>query len=525
MGRQEKRLLRVARLGVSQHELEQGARLRRATVREERVDARLGDLHPRLLTRRECERPLEHLEGGRVTEPRERVAEPAENLASPPLVEPLAEGSAKEGRCRLRGSAGEGPAGRIAQRLLRPRLADPLGLQDVTGDGLRAGAVVPEQRRGAAMLGRSYRRRDVGVDRAPYQGMLERERFAIGEHTGRDQGRHGRQRGRVVDVCELGGVAKLASVAEDSHGTREAHRACVEPAQASEHGVAQALAGQRDDSGCTLPVGDDPFLARCLEQFAEQQRIAAGRGVAGADEAALRHRSRTACDQLLRPVDAERLEQPDPDARRREKLSERTGLAYLDRSRRREQRHRKSLDPAREIDEPPQRSGIAPVQVVRDQEHRLVRGDRGEEPVEPEGDGRGVRFALVRVPEYRLRRLRRAGEPAPSLIRAGGTHDRLEDLAHEPEAQVALELATTSAQDAKRRDVGRGGVEQRRLPDADGPLDNHDPAVASARVVEELTDLGQLRLPLDEFPHRDGHSRSLPVCRPRAWREPPTANS
>ena len=152
----------------------------RATVREEGVGApprRSPSAPPDSARVRAPPRAPRGRPGHRAARARRRA--PAENLASPAARRAApAEGSAKEGRCRLRGSAGEGPAGRIAQRLLRPRLADPLGLQDVTGDGLRAGARrLPEPRRGAAMLGRSYRRRDVGVDRAPYQGMLERERF------------------------------------------------------------------------------------------------------------------------------------------------------------------------------------------------------------------------------------------------------------------------------------------------------------------------------------------------------------
>ena len=109
------------------------------------------------------------------------------------------------------------------------------------------------------------------------------------------------------------------------------------------------------------------------------------------------------------------------------------------------------LEPPDEVGEEAQRGAVAPVQVVHGQQERPVGRHVRCQPVETvqrrEGRIRGQPVALrVRGLEDRACRRRRAGQPA--LASLAVRERRLEQLAHDAERKLALELAATRGEDA-----------------------------------------------------------------------------
>ena len=149
------------------------------------------------------------------------------------------------------------------------------------------------------------------------------------------------------------------------------------------------------------------------------------------------------------------------------------------------------------------------MQVVRDQQDGLLLGDRGEQPVQPVGDGCGIRRALALLAEHGRGRARRAREPAGPLGRGCAAQERLEQLADEPEAQLALDLSAVGAQD---RDVGRGRqdgarVEERGLADAGRPLEEQRTAVAVPGPLDERRGFGELPIAVNQALYRQHRHR------------------
>ena len=347
------------------------------------------------------------------------------------------------------------------------------------------------------------------IDGRPQQRVLERERLAVGQHADRDQRAERCNRGVTVDRGELARVAQLAVVSENRHGARELRGRRLEPPETPEHRGAQAVARKGVDVRDVLHIERETLAACGLEQLAQQQRIAAGGSVARSREREVGLRAGAAGDHLACRADAERLGSQDAHALRRGQLHDLVGLVGLAGAARSEQSHRESVDPAGQVHQPAQRRRVAPVQVVRDEQDRLLLGDRGEQPVQPVGDGCGIRGALPLLAEHGRGGARGAREPACPIRRGGAPQQRLEQLADEAEAQLALDLSAVGAQ---HRDIGRGRqdgarVEERGLADAGRPLEEQRSSVTVPGPLDERRGLGELPIAVNQALRRQHRHR------------------
>ena len=195
----------------------------------------------------------------------------------------------------------------------------------------------------------------------------------------------------------------------------------------------------------------------------------------------------------------------------REVVEHRLPLARLGRAGGGDQADREAVEAPRQVGEPAQRGEIGPVDVVHEHEQRPLLGKVGREPVQAVQRRAGVLLTAHAV-QHRPRQRRRAGE----VLFA---HDRLEQLPHDRERKLALELGPARAQHAPVVRQRPRRPQQPRLADPGRPFDQQ-PATAA---VEHPRHGGDLGVPLLELLHRpnicDGSGEGLGVSpMPRARR-------
>jgi hypothetical protein len=171
----------------------------------------------------------------------------------------------------------------------------------------------------------------------------------------------------------------------------------------------------------------------------------------------------------------------------------------LGRARGDDQRDRQLVDAAGEHPERPQAAGIGPVGVVDEQHQRLLLGEVGRHPRKPvQAHVAGV------VAEGRLvaafhnvgRELRGIGEQARAAGVVGSAQLVLEELADDPEGEVALELGTGRGEHAHPAGSSAQRAQQGRLALSGGGLHEGGPAVAVAGGFEQRTQGGEFGLAL-----------------------------
>ena len=141
---------------------------------------------------------------------------------------------------------------------------------------------------------------------------------------------------------------------------------------------------------------------------------------------------------------------------------------------------REAVEPLREVGEPAQRGQVGPVDVVDEHQQRPLGGEVGRQPVEPVQRRAGVLLA-AHAAQHRPRQRRRAAEVLVA-------HDRLEQLPHDREREIALELRPARAQHQPAvRQLPRR-AEQPRLPDPRRPFDQQ-PTPAAAEHPPHGRDL------------------------------------
>ena len=169
------------------------------------------------------------------------------------------------------------------------------------------------------------------------------------------------------------------------------------------------------------------------------------------------------------------------------------------------------------------------MRVVDDQAERTDRRQIRAQPIEAVKDrergidarrGRPLRNGYAGQPQQ-------AGRHAGSALQQIGTLElrclgqrRLEELTHDSEGEIALQLGPPRPQHAHsavccRRPRRR---EQRRLADAGRPLDHHEPAAARASLGQRRLDPRQLFAPIEELPGGRGLCHVPRPYRPAAGR-------
>jgi hypothetical protein len=168
---------------------------------------------------------------------------------------------------------------------------------------------------------------------------------------------------------------------------------------------------------------------------------------------------------------------------------------------------RQLLEARHEEHQEPQRGGVRPVRVIDDHAQRPPLREVGAEPVEAVEDGeRGVLVGDGGLGA--LRGARQAEQPGGHAGRAPEElgrplhrpERRLDELAHDAEGELALQLGTPGAEDAHPRRFGhRPGVgQQRGLAHARRALDHDEHAAAVTGPGEGAVHARQVALSLQQ---------------------------
>ena len=193
-----------------------------------------------------------------------------------------------------------------------------------------------------------------------------------------------------VELGERGGVAKLASVAENRRRSGDRDRVWWQAAEADRDRSGDR-ARAKPEHGLGVRAGRlESFLSDRVEQCTHEQRVPArGNGDGGAERLS-RLEPESRAGELRDRGKRQRSRLDDQGRRVGEQLVEqRRVVALLGRSRRGDNDERKPLQPTHEVPQPVQRRSVGPVQVVDDQAGRLQVGEVRGQPVEPVLDREG----------------------------------------------------------------------------------------------------------------------------------------
>ena len=449
---------------------------------------------------------------GRLPRGRLRAPQLGEDLGALAGVVGLLERAAQVARRRLRGAAAHRVGGGRAERADHLGTGAGAGLQRVRGDALgrRAGGA-QDPHRGAMGRG-ALAGVELLVDRPAEDRVRERDAAVARVEDPRAAQRGHRAAGRVDrHAGQRGHPVGRRAVAEDRQRARHGARLRRQAAQRELH---RARHGRRADLAHALDArGDrrDALLRERGQQLDEQERVAAGRAMA-------RRRERAA----PRPPRASRragavaasLSGPGRTRPGRglggELAEQRRVAAELAGAQGGDERDRQVLEAPGEVRDEPQRQLVGPVGVVDDEQQRRLLGEVRREPVQPvqERVGRALPRPLAgrrRLEAEQLRRQPRAAlQQPPPLGRRGRAQAALEQLARDAEGELALELAAAAGEHleaALARTVARG-VQQRRLAQARGRLDEHQPTGAAAGGVERFVDDLDLGIPFEQLAQR-----------------------
>ena len=279
-------------------------------------------------------------------------------------------------------------------------------------------------------------------------------------------GRRGRRVG--VDAGEVGGLRELGGL-EHRDGLGEAHGDRRQAAEAHEHRPPDGARAEGLDARRLGGRRRHAVLAQRLDELAHEEGDAAGRALAGGGEVGLRRAPEAVLDQA--PDRAGRERRRAQDARERigeQEREQRRGGALGLRARGHDERERQLLQARQQEGQEAQRRRVGPVRVVDGEHERAVAGEVRAQPVEAVQDGErrvgGGGLAAVRA---RARQAEQppghAGRPLQQVVAgAGGDLGQrgLEQLAHDAEGEVALELSAARAQRARAR--GRRTARGRR---------------------------------------------------------------
>ena len=396
-----------------------------------------------------------------------------------------------------RGAAGGGGAGR------RPERRDPApvpgggGEEQVRGDPLGRRAGVRERLGRRRVARAALARGEILVERGTDDGVDEPQARVLGEDVGPDEVVRRGRGGLLAQPGHVGGEPRVAVVAEHGDRPRQLVRVRAERREPVQHEPAH---GRRPD-GLHLARGGgrrrDPRRVDGVQQLAQEQRVAARRGVARAAELVRRAGAQALPRQRGRGGLAERPRvQRDGGGARGHLAPQGAGLVD-GRASREEHRDREPLDPLREEGEEAQRVPVDPVAVVDEHEERRLVGEVDDQPVE------AVQRLEARVAAVLPRRAREQSRRGTGGAReriGRRVERRLEQLAHHAERERLLELGAGRVERRQARLLGRRArrARQHRLADPGRPLDQRQRSRARARLRESVATGRKLALPLEQ---------------------------
>jgi hypothetical protein len=378
----------------------------------------------------------------------------------------------------------------------------------VLGHALFVVGVAVQQLGGAPMGERALGARQLLVDAGAHERVHEGQRAPGLEDARRHEGVDRQARRAGLQARERRGAGQLGTL-EHRERPRKALGGLGQAAHAQQDPApCTARAGGRD-AGRGASVGLDALRAQRLDELADQEGRAPGRAVAGLDEGRVGPGAQPRLDEPGDRRQAQRRGPHDVGRRVGGENGQGVGAVALDLGARGDDQRDRQLVQAREQEgKEAQRGGVGPVRVVQRQDERAARGEVRAQPVEAVQHGEG---GVER--HCRLAFGRRAGQPQHARRLPGGALEQLgalfgarlaqrglEQLAHDPEGEVALELGSPRAQDAGGAVVGGGAGrgEHRRLADPRGPFDDHGGARTLARAGDGRLDARKLAVALEQ---------------------------
>jgi hypothetical protein len=402
-----------------------------------------------------------------------------------------------------------GLPGRVEQ-VDRPGVAAGRRMEQLGGDLLDAGALVAQHARGPLVLQRALGGRQLVVDGVADQRVDEAERRLLAQDLRLDE-RAGDGGDRALVAAGEGGHGGQRGALPE-HGDGACDRAGVlrQPPQPYEHRRRRGARADGADDVDVLRGGRDALGLERAQELAQQQRVAAGGVVAGGAEQRVRGGAEPVAHEHGDGVRAQWAGADRQGRRVLRQLGDQAGVgARLGGAERGGEQDRQALQPPREVREEAQRRAVAPVQVVDGQQQRPLGGDVRGEPVEPV-QRRERRDALAHLGEHRAGGRRRTGER-----RAGPRRDvALEQLAHDAERELALQLRRAGGEDAQRGPLAQAG-QQAGLADPGGALDQDEPAAARRRRLRRGVQRGLLGVALEQH-----HAAASAPARSRRERTP-----
>ena len=364
----------------------------------------------------------------------------------------------------------------------------PIGVQQPGGGTVRGVALVALQR---------------PLDGSADDRMDEARRVGGGQHLpAHEAGGQRHRRGRLHG-SDRSRVAQRASVSEDGQRLRQAEGVRIEAAHARHHPSRDLLDARRQEHG-----GVDRGRSRVVGCDRPQQ-LGQVKGIAAACRPDRRAELIVGPPAGRRPHDrgggglAQQRGVHDHRCLGPQRRQRRAGRRRLVGAQRDQQRQLQPLQPRREVGQPPQRGLVCPVRVIDGDQHRSSGRKVGGEPVQAVQDGkrRVVGRRRCRLAEQqRPHRGSGSGEQCFALWGFGAREPPLEQLAHDAEGEVRLELRPAGSQDlvATLLRLPAGRVDQRRLPDTRPTLDQEHLAAAFQQRVNRR----ELAFALDQLVHR-----------------------
>ena len=392
----------------------------------------------------------------------------------------------------------------LVEELRHPHLSARRGQQQMRRHLLALAARVEHGAGRAAMPELALAGRQLVVDGVTYERVDEAER-RVGPQDLRSSQRARRfGHAGLVESGQSRDHRQPRVLPEHGHGPRHLDGLVTHAREAKQH---RARHGSGPDLAHELGVprvGRHPVRGERGEKLPEQERIAARRLVARRAERGVRVAPEALAHEISHPGLRERTgPQPLRGGIARD-LAEQRGVGPgLARAQRGRQEDRRPLEPAGEIGEEAQRGTVAPLEVVHREEERPLGGEVEGEPVEPVQRGEGILAPTVArvgagAAEHSARAVGRPVEGA--IVAVGPGHRALEELAHHPEGEVALELAPPRGEHAQGP-LGRPAQarEQPGLADAGRSLDDQKASVTRLRRLDKRIQSRQLVFSLKQL--------------------------
>ena len=360
---------------------------------------------------------------------------------------------------------------------------------------MRSGSARSLASRAAASACRSARSPawQAGVQRSRDQRMGQRQSRTVLEQPGGPQRVRGAGRLRELQPGQPGGVAQRRAGAE--HGDGAGHRpgAAGQPRELPLDHPRDLLRPERAQPRGGLVVRCHGVGHQLGEQRAEQERVAAGDGMAGLREPRAR-RGQAAPHERLRRGRAERPRAHGRLRRAGQQLGQQLGRrGGLTRARGAQHADPQFAEGARQQRQPAQGRRIGPVHVVDDEHGRAALAEVAGQPDQSAPGGvHGVARGCRLLGPGCERALGQSRSPYRQLVPVGAGSQRLEELARHAPGGVLFERAAAGPQHGRAtRACGPARRrEQRRLADAGRAL-HHDHATRSGPCLgEPASELG-----------------------------------